>query len=250
MPKAAHYPPANATVQDFSSAYRGSTITPNVVVLHTTEGGSWPSYSGGASAPHLTAKPDKRRKRLVWRQHFPVTMSARALRNEPGGVETNTLNALQVELIGSCDRRDGYGALYWPDAPAWALRELAAFLAWAHVEWGVRLEAPNLWLPYPASYGGTRARLTPNQWRTFYGVCGHQHVPENTHGDPGDLNISAVLEHARRLVSETAAPASTAPRKPNRVTRARRWIRRALGAAESPTRRRRLRDWLRAGPKR
>jgi hypothetical protein len=223
-------------------------MNPNVVVLHTTEGGSWPTYSGGANAPHLTAMPDKRARKLVWRQHFPVTMSSRALRNEPGGVETNTLNCIQVELVGSCDpkHRDGYGALYWPDAPEWALRGLAAFLHWAHMEWDVRLDAPVLWLPYPESYGNTRARFTGVQWRDFYGVCGHQHVPENLHGDPGNLDVHRVLEYAREL----GAPPPAEPPKPTRVTRARALIARAARGARKPVRRRRLRQWLRIGHKR
>lgn len=240
-----YYPPANLTVQSFAGEFRGSTIAPNVVVLHTTEGGSWPTYGGGASGPHLTAMPDKRHRRLVWRQHFPVTMSARALRNAAGGVETNTLNCIQVELVGSCDpkHRDGYGALYWPAAPEWALRELAAFLHWTHLEWNVRLDAPLLWLAYPESYGTTRARFTFTQWREFYGVCGHQHVPENLHGDPGDMDMRRVLEYARQLGTPTEPP------KPTRVTRARALIARAAKHAR-PVRQRRLREWLRRGPKR
>ena len=253
-----YYPPANRDVQDFVLKFAGSMMDPNVVVLHTTESGSWPTYEGGATAPHFTALPDKDRRRLVWRQHFPVTMSSRALRNLVGGVETNTLNAIQVELIGSCDRRDGFGAIYWPDAPEWALRELAKFLVWTHQEWNVRLDAPALWLPYPESYGDSRARFTFAQWRNFYGVCGHQHVPENVHGDPGDLDIDTVLSIARDVTRDPKPVVPTdppepvvEPTQPNRVQRARLLIRRAIAKSDRGSKRRRtLADWLRSGPRR
>ncbi|MBQ1166121.1 hypothetical protein KBZ21_49875, partial [Streptomyces sp. A73] len=72
-------------------------------VWHSTEGTSLPSYGGGGSAPNLTAKPDFKNKRMVWYQHFDFDPSARALVNRAGGVETNTLNVCQVEVVGTCD---------------------------------------------------------------------------------------------------------------------------------------------------
>jgi hypothetical protein len=36
--------------------------------------------------------------------------------------------------------------------------------------------------------------MSTAQWRGFDGWCGHQHVPNNTHGDPSDINIHALLE--------------------------------------------------------
>jgi len=38
-------------------------------------------------------------------------------------------------------------------------------------------------------------RLTNAQWNTFTGWCGHQHVPENTHWDPGRINIGSLLTY-------------------------------------------------------
>jgi hypothetical protein len=180
----------------------GSVINPNVVVLHTTETTSLPDYEGGATAPTYTAVPDFAAKRLQWFAHFPDERSSRALRNEPGGVETNTLNAVQVELVGTCDpaahkRWGSHPHIFWPDAPYWALRELALFLVDMHKRHGLRLEAPKF-LPYPASYGASAVRFTYAQWRAFYGVCGHQHVPENVHGDPGDIDVDKLLKIARR----------------------------------------------------
>lgn len=213
------YGPANARVQWFQDNYPGAAMDPNAVVVHTTEGTSWPGYSGGATAPNYTARPAIAHRRLDWRQHYPDERSARALENDPGGVETNTLNVVQVELVGTCDprHRDRWGSaragvdyIYWPEAPQWALRELAKFLAYMHTRHGVRLAAPRF-KAYPASYGtGNGVRMTQRQWRNFYGVCGHQHVPENVHGDPGDLAMDKVLAMARAIVDPK--PAKPAPK--------------------------------------
>lgn len=201
-----NYSKADTKAQWFQDDYPGAAINPNVTVIHTTEGTGWPSYGGGASAPHYTAMPDFKNERLIWRAHFPDERSARALRNLSGGVETNTLNCVQVELIGTCDpathKRWGSAPhIFWPAAPEWALRDLAAFLADQHKRHGTKLQAPEF-LAYPASYGASRVRMTFAEWRGFYGVCGHQHVPENSHGDPGALPIGKVLAYAK----ETAPP--------------------------------------------
>lgn len=217
--KAETYPRADHTTQWFADNYVGDRFDANCGVLHSTEGTDWPGYDGGAKAPNVTAKPDFANKRLVWRQHFPIDMSSRALRNESGGVETNTLNVSQVELVGTCDPKhktswNGQGKLlagkhyiFWPDAPEWALADLAAFMRWCYTEHGIPLTGPKTWLPYPKSYGSAAGnRLTFDQWTSFTGWCGHQHVPENVHGDPGDLDFARVLELAKPQPTPAPAP--------------------------------------------
>ncbi|WP_329214774.1 hypothetical protein OG352_05130 [Streptomyces sp. NBC_01485] len=195
--------PGASTAYWYGSTYPGSAMEVNVVVLHTTEGRTLPDYDSGAVAPTLTALPDLAARRLKWYQHFPIDTSARALVNLPGGVETNTLNVCQVEMVGTCDpathaawTKAGLTHIYWPEAPDWALAEIAAFLRWMHVQHGVPLEGPAAWPAYPSSYGATSARMTPADWVGFEGVCGHMHVPENAHGDPGSIDFDRLLELA------------------------------------------------------
>lgn len=224
-----NYHRADRKAQWFEDKYPGAVMDPNCVVLHTTEGTTWPGYSGGAVAPNYTAKPSFAKERLNWRAHFPDERSARALENHAGGVETNTLNVVQVELVGTCDpahrrtwgsRKAGVDYIYWPDAPDWALRDLGEFLADQHARHGTRLEAPCKFAAYPGSYGTRNGvRMTGREWLNFYGVCGHQHVPENVHGDPGALDIDAVLGFARGDDKPAAEPEPV--RKVTRVTRAR-----------------------------
>jgi hypothetical protein len=175
----------------------------NVVVLHTTEGRSLPGYEGGATAPNLTAVPDLAARKLRWYQHFDIDRSSRALVNLSGGVETNTLNVCQVELVGTCDptTHKKWGSaphIYWPEAPDWALAEVAEFLRWMHANHGVPLSGPTKWPAYPSSYGSAAgARMSGSAWNSFSGVCGHMHVPENVHGDPGAIDFARLIALAK-----------------------------------------------------
>ncbi|MFB7672956.1 hypothetical protein ACFC26_16260 [Kitasatospora purpeofusca] len=196
--------------------FTGSDMEVNCGLLHTTEGPKLYDYDGGRSAPTVTAVPDFTEQRLVWYQHFDVDESARALVNAPGGVETNNANIFQIELVGTCDpathdawTRRGVGHIFWPEPPDWAVRDLAWLMRWLRDEHGIPLTSGLEWLPYPASYGRSRARMPFAQWTNFRGWCGHQHAPENDHGDPGALPIDRLLAVA---AGQTPPPTSPAPK--------------------------------------
>jgi hypothetical protein len=195
--------PGASTAYWYGGKYPGSAMDSNVIVWHTTEGTSLPSYSGGAEAPNFTAKPDFTAKRLVWFQHFDFDRSSRALVNKAGGVETNTLNVCQVEIVGTCDptshkRWGSTPHLYTPDLPDWVIRDLAAFAKWAHDHHGVPLTSTVTFKAYPGSYGGGNGvRMSAAEWNAYNGHCGHQHVPENDHGDPGAFPMAAILTAAK-----------------------------------------------------
>lgn len=201
------YPGASTTYW-YGTKYPGSPMETNVLVWHSTEGTSLPSYNGGAEAPNFTAKPDFKNKRLVWYQHFDFDVSSRALVNRPGGVETNTLNAGQVEIVGTSDptthkRWGSTPHLYMPELPDWAIRDLAAFARWARDHHGVPLTSRVVFKAYPGSYGPTATRMTYDEWNSFTGHCGHQHVPENLHGDPGAFPMAAILTAAKPAPTPT-----------------------------------------------
>ncbi|MDF3139981.1 MULTISPECIES: peptidoglycan-binding protein [unclassified Streptomyces] len=206
----------------YQDDFGGDPMQVNVVVLHTTEGRTLPGYGGGSSAPNLTAVPDLAAKKLKWYQHFDIETSSRALVNLRGGVETNTMNVCQVELVGTCDPKThakwktaGQAHIYWPDAPDWALQGVARFLAWVHEEHGVPLSGPKSWPAYPTSYGSGGQRLTGAQWADFRGVCGHMHVPENVHGDPGAIDFARITKYAKaELDVDDDTPETTTPATP------------------------------------
>lgn len=196
------YPAASAAYW-YQTKYGGDAMESNVIVWHSTEGTSLPTYGGGASAPNFTARPDFAAERLAWYQHFDFDVSSRALVNKDGGVATNTLNVCQVEIVGTCDpaTHKKWGTtphLYTPELPDWAIRDLGAFARWAHEQHGVPLSSSGLaFKPYPSSYGENSVRMTGAQWSAFKGHCGHQHVPENDHGDPGSMPMAAILAAAK-----------------------------------------------------
>lgn len=186
----------------------GGTFLPGYnkkIVLHTTEGQNWPDYDG--KAPHLT---------ICWmgsrfevRQHMPLTMAARALKNASGGVETNRGGAIQVEIIGTCDYRSKVSP-YWPGASDEMLKELGFFIRQLAAGTGVNVDSRPSFITYPQSYGNkNRQRFSGTDWKRFNGVCGHQHVPENDHGDPGNLNVARAL----LLSSPVAKPVVETPKK-------------------------------------
>lgn len=211
--------PGASTAYFYQNRYGGDLMEVNVVVLHTTEGPTLSDYNGGAVAPNLTAVPDFANKRLKWYQHYDIDRSSRALVNLAGGVETNTLNVCQVELVGTCDPAThkkwtaaGTAHVYWPEAPDWALQGVADFLAWMHTEHGVPLSGPAKWPAYPSSYGsGAGQRMSFAEWEAFKGVCGHMHVPENAHGDPGNIDFAKLLTLAK---TDEPTPPVTEPTKP------------------------------------
>ncbi|QDP44231.1 endolysin [Streptomyces phage Celia] len=215
------YPGANTTAAWFQDNYPGSSMEVNVGVIHTTEGTSLPSYGGGGSAPTMTLVPDFKAKKLKAYQHFPIDKSGRALVNRSGGVETNTLNVFQVELVGTCDPSTSkkWGGkntshIFWPEAPDWALREVAKLFAWLEANHGIPLSCGVSFKAYPSSYGSNGVRMSNAKWNGYKGWCGHQHVPENDHGDPGNFPIAKVLEYAKG--GAPATPKPTTPKPPTK----------------------------------
>lgn len=196
------YPGASLT-HWYQDTYPGSAMETNTVLWHSTEGRLLPTYAGGASAPNLTAIPDFNARKMRWFQHYDIDVSSRALVNAAGGVQTNTLNVVQVEIVGTCDpaTHTKWGTsehLYMPNLPDWAVRDLAEFAGWMHEQHGVPLTSDVTFKPYPASYGSSNGvRMSQAKWNGFEGHCGHQHAPENLHGDPGALPMRAILDRAK-----------------------------------------------------
>lgn len=123
-------------------------------------------------------------------QLLPASVSGRALQNAAGGVETNRMGSvcLQVEVIAFAARP--FTAILTPAGRA-GLGELIRF-ARAH---GI----PDVWPagPPPAYPSGFSIRSAAT-WTSHTGHFGHSQVPENDHGDPGALDI--------RKLFATAAP--------------------------------------------
>lgn len=167
------------------------------LVLHTTEGGSIEgavaAYVVNNSWPHLTV--DSRSLRVC--QHLPYDVAARSLRNLPGGVETNTQGVIQIEVVGRAAEPAG---INWE----WVGREVAGPVC---ADTGIPVQSTVTWVAYPESYGQFAAqRLGFNQFLAYAGILGHEHVPENDHGDPGAIPIGTLLAAAQPSLPPTSTP--------------------------------------------
>lgn len=177
------------------------------ILLHTTEA-KWfrpnsTNYYGHSSYPHFTIEPDG----TVW-QHIPIDRAARATKNLSGGVETNRANMIQIEICWKAAEAE--------QMPRELLDAVAKLSKWIMSQVYVPAKAPDVgFLPYPKSYGSKAgARFSHNSWYNFNGFLGHQHVPENDHGDPGRINIDYIFGI---LKGQPAPKTGTATTKPPHV---------------------------------
>ncbi len=178
---------------------------PPRIVLHTTETPSLPGYSKGKSAPHFTVgvgHPESLTKLSpgavrVW-QHFPLNQTSRSLRGAPKPAETNHMGShcIQIEMVtyvGDTTKRPGNrGRL-----PAPLMEAVADVVRYIAVEIpGIDLASypePSRWRP-SGGYGvNAPQRFSDKEWERFNGICGHQHVPHNSHWDPGGFDIEGFV---------------------------------------------------------
>lgn len=184
---------SKATKDVVHSEDGGSFITgaPPRGLLHSTEGSS---YSGARSVyvnqgvpPHFTHSYENN-KFQSW-QHYPINRAARALENRPGGVQTNRQNCIQAEIVGF--------AVDMPKMPQGFIDGLSEWMRWVETQLNMPSVAVKIWLPYPQSYGlDNGVRMAFKQWNEFTGWCGHQHAPEQNHGDPGAIPIQKLLDRS------------------------------------------------------
>jgi hypothetical protein len=162
--------------------------TASVLVLHTTQGstfaGAEAAFERNNSWPHLGYHPVTGERK----QYKPFSTPARALRNMTGGVQTNNRESdelpgpdiIQVEIVGYAEDMP-----HLDDLQKLALAQFVIDICRAT---GIPLEFP---VPFAGNeaYGLNGAvRLSHTAWLDVRGVVGHQHVPENTHWDPGDID--------------------------------------------------------------
>lgn len=171
------------------------TSGPLKLVIHTTETRTIPGYKDGWVAPHFTYFPAGR----YFVQHTSCEVAARALLNLPGGPQTNRDSAIQLEIVCYSAKNIGdiVGGLWVGHLDDDHLRDIAKLVRWVRDEFAI----PTVWPGRQAlSYAAANAsgfRLAPSVWDSFAGVLGHQHVPENTHWDPGALNWARLLQFAQ-----------------------------------------------------
>lgn len=161
--------------KQWSGPYTGG---PAKGLLHATIAGSMalPDYAGQSMAPHETLLWNPQLKVLRPYQHYRFDQFAKALRNTPGGVETNRDGVRQWELAGFLGAngavvpKGGFDILTAPDI-YW--EQVANHIGPVIQSWGIKN------VIYPTSAG----RMSLSQWDNFSGLCTHADTPENDHWD-------------------------------------------------------------------
>lgn len=187
-----YYPKAELKL---SGAYGGSMRGgPARGVIHTTETTDF----GGKTHYHVAVK-EEADGTIKWEQYIPFDGNAGGLLHNAGTVDTNKMGdyCIQVAIIG-----------YAKDAPTYSwnlLNALGDFMVWCNQEFGIKIDAP---LFYGSSaYGHDKPqRFTDQQWKDWDGWCGHQHVPNNEHWDPGKIDIYFLIARMRGWNGDRPAP--------------------------------------------
>lgn len=178
----ARCPFANQTVKGRSPGPFNSG--PWKIVLHTTEGstaaGAFAAYRSKRVWPHFTVEESR-----IW-QHIDTGVSASAILNRAGGVETNRSHAIQIELVAFAGLRKD------PET----LASTARLGRWIEETHGVA----RRWPAGRPQWQGAAHNRSRSLWTTQGGWYGHSQVPENTHWDPGYLSD----EELETLMAERA----------------------------------------------
>lgn len=151
------------------------------MVWHTTEGPGIDSMyrvlRNKRAAPHFLIDPTAGDSRVI--QMIALNQAGRALENDSGDFHpTNRAgkHTIQTEIVD-----------YARNAPLWDeyfYRDLAALAV---------LVEHRVAIPRHAAPFQTPERMTDTEFEKFRGHCGHVHVPDNSHWDPGKLNWPRLL---------------------------------------------------------
>ncbi|MFH9660193.1 hemopexin repeat-containing protein [Streptomyces sp. NPDC017248] len=152
-------------------------------VLHTTEGagvdGALQEFRATNFWPTVTIEPNT--LRVI--QHLPLNTGARALSDS--ATAENAARCVQVEIVG-----------FAAQTPTWAPEQLA-FIRDVVQQIDTLVPIPRTSGRTFLDAGGVNAtpgnRMSVDEWKRFSGWCGHQHVPGESHWDPGAIDISTIL---------------------------------------------------------
>ena len=209
------YPHADNTTQNFQNTKNRPPNDGNhLIVLHTTETqiNSWPGYNSGGTAPNLTVQPTS----LQARGHYPVDHAGMALVDPSTTAVRENREGCQIEIVATCDerRRGDSHFTYVGDFSDAFYEWLAEFCAWYKANFpDFEIASSVTWKPLMSgqvggSYGlNNGVRLSSSQFDNYKGILGHQHVPGNSHGDPGVIDVAKIIAMATGVV----IPPSTTP---------------------------------------
>ena len=169
-------------------SYVNDPSVPFRLVVHTTEtdGGAYTMAKNHLYSPHFWVDPETKEKY----QTIDTDKSAYALLRVRGGIETNGMKAIQIEIVGRAAETQNW-PIEWYD---WlALEVFKPICEDKGIDWN------NYHETYGANQGIVLAtksspiRLSDGEWKKFNGITFHQKIPTNDHWDAGDFNIQRVV---------------------------------------------------------
>jgi len=179
--------------------YRASGNRP-VLVLHTVEGRVSRSLAEGfENPPHLWYSPERRE--LF--QTVDLRTPAYALLHPRRTPETNHRGpCLQVEIEGFARNTRTWPAAWYENIAQDVVAPLELFcrreydqpLITGRSTTSLRF-ADELDGLGTLAWTGSPVRLSNPEWVVAHGLVGHQHVPYNSHWDPGHFRMSELLSH-------------------------------------------------------
>ena len=165
----------DAANQDFSN----NGGKPNKITLHNTEGtgiglGAYSTCtSSGKKCPaHFTIDIKKRQTY----QHFPITKTSAAIKAYDGYA------GIQIEIVGFTGSHPESN-YYLRNSSNFSSEDwayLAKILISISNETSIPLTSTVSWEP-------NAPRLSAEEFKSYTGILGHMHAPENDHGDPAGI---------------------------------------------------------------
>jgi hypothetical protein len=152
-------------------------------VLHTTEGGTADgaisTFRGNNFWSHLVIEPNTRK---IF-QHIPLNIGARAMGDHP--TPENAAHAVQIEIVGFAQNSPNI-APEQLDFVRDVMRQIEEVVP-------IPRSTDRTFLDFAGVNATPNNRMSVAEWKRFSGWCGHQHVPGDTHWDPGAIDIATLL---------------------------------------------------------
>lgn len=164
-----------------------TTQGPYRLVIHTTEIGELGTIPlTHINPPQLWADLNKN----IYLQGISLDKAGYSLKHPSDTIDTNGLFCVQVTIIGFANDIQHYSDEWYKKL---ALNVVKPICDAVGIDYQVYKEFKGEGDVLLASTTSVN-RMSTDEWANFNGVCGHQHVPNNAHLDPGKLEYQKVID--------------------------------------------------------
>jgi hypothetical protein len=155
------------------------------IVLHTTEGssleGANTTLTENQDEPHFLL--DTQSGECI--QYVSLEQFSRSLEHPVGTPSTNAGGCIQIEMVG-----------FAADTPDWSAHQYHTIAELCYLITGHVPVMPTADKKFVAEGA---ERVGQSHWVRAHGFFGHEHVPNNTHTDPGAFDIEHLFRSMHSL---------------------------------------------------